>query len=70
MTPTHPTPTPTPSLTPDQVTHLRDTYSPFGALDGTADLFLVIDAVGGAGHPPVRFIYATRVALPQPQHDP
>ena len=41
--------------------HLRDTYSPIASPDGIEDLFLVIDVVGGAGHPPVRFIYATRV---------
>ena len=49
-------------LAESEVAHLRDTYSPIASLDGIQDLFLVIDVVGGSGHPPVRFIYATRVA--------
>ena len=49
-------------LAKGEVAHLRSTYAPSAALDGTDELFLVIDVVGGAGHPPVRFVYVTRVA--------
>ena len=48
-------------LAESEVAHLRNIYSPIAGPDGIQDLFLVIDVVGGAGHPPVRFVYATRV---------
>ena len=57
-------------LAESEVAHLRNIYSPIAGPDGIQDLFLVIDVVGGAGHPPVRFVYATRVANPNPNPNP
>ena len=57
-------------LAESEVAHLRNIYSPIAGPDGIQDLFLVIDVVGGAGHPPVRFVYATRVADPHPNPNP
>ena len=57
-------------LAESEVAHLRDAYSPIASLEGTEDLYLVIDVVGGSGHPPMRFVYATRVAHPNPNPSP
>ena len=57
-------------LAESEVAHLRDAYSPMASLEGTEDLYLVIDVVGGSGHPPMRFVYATRVAHPNPNPNP
>ena len=57
-------------LAESEVAHLRDAYSPIASLEGTEDLYLVIDVVGGSGLPPMRFVYATRVAHPNPNPNP
>ena len=57
-------------LAESEVAHLRDAYSPIASLEGVEDLYLVIDVVGGSGHPPMRFVYATRVARPNRNPSP